>query len=807
MSGLFLGERVDPAIHKRTGDRIELDPASFTTHGVIVGQTGSGKTGLGIVLIEEALRAGIPTLLIDPKGDLTNLALTFPQLRAEDFAPWVEGEDAAAVAQTWTTGLADWGLGPTDIASAVAGHGITIYTPGSTAGVGLNLIGSLRAPTNASDDPESRLDEVGSIVGGLLGLLGIESDPLSSREHILLTNLVDLAWSKGQDLDLATLVAQIQQPPVRKLGVLELDAFYPAKDRMELAMKFNGLLASPAFANWNEGDPIDIDAILHLPDGRPRAAIISLAHLSDEERQFAVAVLLGRLISWMRRQPGTSKLRALIYFDEVFGFVPPTAMPPAKKPILTLLKQARAFGVGLVLATQNPVDVDYKALSNATTWMIGRLQTERDRDRLLDGMRSAAGGVDIDTVASTISGLAKREFVLHRSGSPKPDVITSRWTMSYLRGPLTREQIKQLKTTGLLAPGSSGESTSGPTTTADPNATAPTANAPTTEKEVNSASAPTAALAHDEVPIAPQIAKGTTAYFMDPAAPWADAVGAVSNGHRYQAAIAARINCIFDDTKAEIHEVDEWEAVFTPVPQMFDPTSAIVVDYDARDLSLQAPTGATFLLPEAPINDPVWFRAITKLLTEHLLANHSLPLFRNEALKCFSRAHETRDDFLARCDTLSQAKADEEANSLRTKLVAQTDKLNAAVDEAERKVAEVKVGAKQSRTTELIAGAGDLLGALLGGRRNARSIARSIGSAAARHGRAEVSSEKLSTAESRVAAKLEELNALETQLHDELFTIDAKWDEIGRQVTEMPLALERSDISVVELAVVWIPIA
>ena len=334
MTGMFLGETVDPANHTRSGKRIELDPASFTTHGVIVGQTGSGKTGLGMVLIEEALRAGIPTLLIDPKGDLANLALTFPELRAEDFKPWVEGEDSATVAETWKNGLAGWGLTPADVAARRQAAGVTIYTPGSTAGVGLNLIGSLRAPAGSvgEENAEDRLDEVGAIVGGLLGLMGIDSDPLSGREHILLTNLIDRSWALGTDLDLAVLVAQVQQPPMRKLGVLDIDAFYPAKDRGELAMKLNGLLASPAFATWNVGDSVDIQSLLHLPDGRPRAAVISLAHLGDEERQFAVAVILGRLLSWMRKQPGTSQLRALIYFDEVFGFVPPTAMPPAKKP-------------------------------------------------------------------------------------------------------------------------------------------------------------------------------------------------------------------------------------------------------------------------------------------------------------------------------------------------------------------------------------------------------------------------------------------------------------------------------------------
>ena len=418
MAALFLGESVDPAAHTRTGTKIELDPASLTTHGVIVGQTGSGKTGLGLVMIEEALLAGIPTILVDPKGDLSNLCLTFPSLDAASFASWVEGTDPGAVAKQWTDGLASWGLDGSRIAALRAAADVTVYTPGSSDGVPLNLVGSLAPPPGAVDDEETRIDEVGSVVSGLLALCGIDSDPLSGRDHILLTNLLDRAWASGQTIDLATLVGQVQTPPFRKLGVLELETFFPAKDRTELMLKLNGLLASPSFGAWAKGDPLDIDSMLHSPDGRPKASIISIAHLSDEERQFALTTVLSRLVSWMRKQSGTANLRVLLYIDEVFGFVPPTAAPPTKKPILTLLKQARAYGVGVVLATQNPVDVDYKALSNAATWIVGRLQTERDRDRLLDGMRSAAGGVDIDQLAATISGLAKREFVLHHPWPP-----------------------------------------------------------------------------------------------------------------------------------------------------------------------------------------------------------------------------------------------------------------------------------------------------------------------------------------------------------------------------------------------------
>jgi hypothetical protein len=789
MPGLFLGESVDPATHQRNGTRIELDPASFTTHGVIVGQTGSGKTGLGIVVIEEALLSGVPVILVDPKGDLANLALTFPGLSGPEFEPWIEGggaEAASAVAKQWSDGLASWGLDGTRLAALKAAAEIAVYTPGSSDGIPLNLVGSLAPPPGALDDEESRIDEVGSVVSGLLALCGIDSDPLSGREHILLTNLLDRAWAAGQTIDVATLVGQVLTPPFRKLGVLEIEAFFPAKDRQELVMKLNGLLASPSFAAWAKGAPLDIDALLHTPEGRPKASIISIAHLSDEERQFALTTVLGRLVSWMRKQSGTSNLRVLLYIDEVFGFVPPTAAPPTKKPILTLLKQARAFGVGVVLATQNPVDVDYKALSNAATWMIGRLQTERDRDRLLDGMRSAAGGVDIDALAATISGLAKREFVLHRSGQPKPTVFTTRWTMAYLRGPLTGEQLKIL-----TKDASERQLTASPTTSAI-----------TTE---SASVAPP--LSDNDVPLAPSVAKGTSTYFLSPDAPWASAVNATPGGTSLEAALVARCVLTFDDAKLGLHETEEWEAIFHPVAQLFDPTSAISVDYDDRDLLATPPAGGHFALSGAPLDNPAWFRAVTKLLTDHLVATHTLPLRRNEALKLWARVGESAEDFAARCDMAAQAKADDEAGKLRTTLTARVEKLNASIDLAQRKVEETKSAAKSSRAHELIAGAGDLLGAFLGGRRNVRSITRSVGSAVARAGQSSSKAERLETAEATVASKLDELHVLETDLHDQLFAIDAKWDEIGRQVTEVPIALERTDVSVRQLSVLWLPTA
>ena len=364
---------------------------------------------------------------------------------------------AAQTASQWQKGLEGQGMGADRIKELRAAADVTIYTPGSTAGVPLNVVGSLQAPKLSWDtEAETLRDEIEGLVTSLLALAGIDAAPLSSREHVLLSNLIENAWRAGRDLDLGSLIGEIQSPPLRKLGVFEIDAFFPPKDRTELALKLNAIVAAPSFEAWGEGAALDAQSLLFTPEGKARAAIVYLAHLSDEERQFVVTLVLSKLVTWMRGQPGTSDLRVLSYMDEVFGFVPPTAAPPAKKPILTILKQGRAFGVGIVLATQNPVDLDYKAMSNAGTWLVGRLQTERDKARVLEGLRSAAGGTDVAALDAAIGGLEKRQFLLVSAKSSQPQIFATRWAMSYLRGPLTKDQVASLMKDVPRAPGRGG---------------------------------------------------------------------------------------------------------------------------------------------------------------------------------------------------------------------------------------------------------------------------------------------------------------------------------------------------------------
>jgi hypothetical protein len=452
--GLYLGKETDPKTGKE-GPRLELDPSDLLTHGFIVGMTGSGKTGLAIALIEETLRQGVGVLAIDPKGDLGNLLLLFEKLDPPSFEPWIDPESArregqsvaaaaAAAAAEWKKGLAAWGLGPEDIASLERSRDAVIYTPGSSAGVGLNVLQSLAAPPVAFDSAEDDLrDEISGIVTGLLGLVGIEADPLQSPEAVFLANLVEASWRAGRDLGLESLVTAIDDPPFAKIGALPLETVFPRKERQRLMLAVNNLLGAPSFESWREGEPLDVERLLRAPDGRPRLSVVYTAHLSDRERLFVTTLLLDKVKTWMRRQGGTSELRALVYMDEIYGYFPPhPANPPTKRPLLALLKQARAQGVGLVLATQNPVDLDYKGLANIGTWMVGTLQTDQDRARLKAGL--ATNAAEESALDLAFRATRKRVFLLHDIHRPKQELFQSRWAMSYLRGPLTREEISRL---------------------------------------------------------------------------------------------------------------------------------------------------------------------------------------------------------------------------------------------------------------------------------------------------------------------------------------------------------------------------
>lgn len=791
---LTLGVALDQPAGEAGTTPIELSRYQLTTHGVIVGMTGSGKTGLGVVLLEEILRSGVGALILDPKGDMGNLALCFPDTEPADFEPWVDeaeatregltrDELAARTAERWRKGLAGSGIDAEAMHRYRDAVDFKLFTPGSTAGTPLDILGDLSAPATASweEDAEALREEIEGLVSGLLVLADIQADPLTSREHILLSNLVEHAWRSGQDLDLATLLAQIQSPPMRRLGVFEMEAFYPAKERMALAMRLNGLVASPSFASWLEGEPLDIGTLLRAPDGRPRASIVYLAHLSDTERQFVVTLLLSRTVTWMRRQAGTSDLRAVVYVDEVFGLAPPTAQPPSKKPMLTIFKQARAHGVGMIVATQNPVDLDYKLMSNAGTWMVGRLQTERDKLRIIEALRSASGDVDVSEWDARIGALGKRQFLLQSTGSSHPRLFTTRWAMSFLRGPITRAEIQRLA-------GDTHAAAGGAAPTATP-AAARTAAPPTSEP----------ALAEDESPVPPTTASRVRVGWLDPAAPWSRQVDVAPGPRRLQAGVAMRVRLLFDENKADLRQEEEWEAVLFPLDATPRAEEAHVVDYDDRDFRDEAPEGATYVVPEAPIQGSEFFRDLKKDLEEYLYRSRTVTLLHNEALKLYSRVGESEEAFRARCMQAAEDEADGEAAKLRDRYERRLDTARRRKDDAERRVRELEVDVGQRKQQEVVAGAGALLSMFLGGRRRVSGLS----AAASRRSRTRRTQERLQTAAEKLEDYDEAIHELEDELADEIEEVWDKWKGLADTVEPLDVPLEKSDIHVDDILLFW----
>ena len=674
----YLGRRAGPDAPQEP-EPVLYDAKDLTTHGVIVGMTGSGKTGLGIGLIEEAAIDGIPTIAIDPQGDLGKLLLTFPDLAPADFAPWVEeGASAEEAASAWRKGLAVWGEGPARIKKFRDAVDLAIYTPGSGAGRSISILGSLAKPkAEILDDEDARREKISGTASGLLALLAIEADPLRSREHILIATLVEAAWTAGRDLDLPGLIRDIQKPPFARVGVVDVDSFYPAKDRAQLAMSLNVLLASPGFSAWLTGEPLDVQRLLYTPEGKPRVSILSIAHLSDTERMFFVTLLLNELVAWMRGQTGTTSLRALFYMDEIFGFFPPVANPPAKTPMLTLLKQARAYGLGCVLATQNPVDLDYKGLANAGTWFLGRLQTERDKARVIEGLEgaSAAAGKSFDKQAmeATLAGLGKRVFLMNNVHEDAPVLFETRFTLSYLRGPLTKKQIQILM-------------------------------APQKEKSAEPVAAPSAVATAGARPAVPAGVKET--FF-----PWR---GAAQPGERlvYRPFLLGTAKVHFIDAKAQI---DAWSDAALLAPVSDGSVWDAADDLGGRpELESEPDAKGAFDTLPAAASQPKNFAAWQKDLAESLYRTKTLELRRCLALDLVAKAGESEGDFKVRLGQAAREARDAAVAGLRKKYAAKLDTLAEKEQRATDRVAREQVQASQQTLQTAISVGATVLGALFG---------------------------------------------------------------------------------------------
>ena len=777
----YLGRPFDLAQNKPEESLLLYDSKDLVTHAVCVGMTGSGKTGLCIGLLEEAAIDGIPAIIIDPKGDLSNLLLTFPNLTPQDFAPWVNEGDAqkkglttdayaAQQADLWKNGLAEWGQDGDRIKRLRDAAEFRIYTPGSNAGISVSILKSFTAPPETiRQDGELLGERINTTVTSLLGLVGIDADPIRSREHILISNILHQEWAAGRDLYIGMFIQKIQTPPMTKIGVMDLDSFFPSDDRFELAMALNHLLASPSFASWMEGDPLDVPTILHTPAGKPRLAVFSIAHLGDAERMFFVSLLLNQVLGWMRAQSGTTSLRAILYMDEIFGYFPPVANPPSKLPLLTLLKQGRAFGLGVVLVTQNPVDLDYKGLSNAGTWFIGRLQTERDKARVLEGLEGIAVGTgqkfDRQQMDQLLAGLRTRIFLMNNTHDERPEVFETRWTMSYLRGPLTRTQIKSLMDPVKVE-------------TPAPPAVAPVSTSPSPPRK-------------DKPVLPPEIPQ----YYI----PIRSSSDGKTLSYRPMLLGAAQIH--YTDSTIDLILLAE----ICEGPITLDWTTATPISVPLEDLQAEPEEKADFGEVPPMATKQKAYATWSKDLATWIYRNHRLELFESPSLDVASNPGETERDFRVRLQQIARERRDEAVEKLRRKYAPKFAQLEERKRRAEQAVAQQQDQAQGQKYQTAISFGATLLGSLLGrkaaglgtlGRATttARGVSRSMKEA-----------EDVTRAEENVAAVAQKLADLEAEFKAEAAGVERLLDPQTEELAKVSLKPKKVNIDVKLVALAWAP--
>ncbi len=802
----YLGRPYDLTAKSPQEGLLLYDSKDLVTHGVCVGMTGSGKTGLCIALLEEAAIDGIPAIVIDPKGDMANLLLTFPELRPEDFRPWINEYDArkknvstdeyaAAQAQLWKKGLASWGQDGERIKRLKDSAQFTVYTPGSTAGIPVSILKSFSAPSRAIiEDTELLTERVSGTASSLLGLIGLTADPIKSREHILISTILYGAWQQGVGLDLPTLIQQINSPPFNQIGVMSLESFFPAAERFKLAVQFNNLLAAPGFAAWMQGEPLDIDSILHTPSGKPKVSIFSIAHLSDTERMFFVALLLNQILSWVRVQSGTTSLRAILYMDEIAGYFPPVANPPSKAPLLTLLKQARAFGLGVMLTTQNPVDLDYKGLSNTGTWFIGRLQTERDKMRVLDGLEGAAStqGMKFDRrqMEQILSGLGQRVFLMNNVHNDAPTIFETRWVMSYLRGPLTRNQISQLMTSANMPePGIDAPATEAGHWAAGTQPTAPGFGPQAPHSQAPQSVPPV------DVPVLPPGVK----YGFLP-------VRAGRLAYKPMILGSARVNFRDTKSKADLTENYVLAAPISDEAANINWDASMELDTGLSEIESSPAPGVPFASLPASAGVARNYTVWAKEFADWLYRTKQVELMVSPTLKVYSHPGEPERDFRLRLDQHFRETRDEAIDALRRKYAAKMDSAMAKVQRAEDAVDREMMQAKQQQMQTAISMGATLLVSFLGSKKLSASTLGRATTAARSASRYSKEQSDVKRSQETVERYREQLLALEEELQEETAKLTEKLSPLNETFERHTIRPYKKDVLVDTVMLVWVPV-
>jgi len=806
----FIGRLYDQKKEEITGEDVLYDPDDLTTHAVVVGMTGSGKTGLCIDLLEEAALNKIPALMIDPKGDITNALLHFPELLPQDFQPWVNPDDARRSGKTieqaaedtanlWRNGLKKWGIGSDRIKALQDSATFTVFTPGSNSGIPISILASLRAPEISwEENIEIIQEKISGTVTALLGLIGItDVDPVRSREHILLSNIFEHSWRQSKDLDMSELILQIHNPPFEKLGVFEVDSYFPEKERFELSMLLNNILAAPAFQSWITGEPLDIQNLLYTSDGKPRHSVFYIAHLSDAERMFFVTLLYSTVETWMRSQKGITSLRAILYFDEIFGYLPPIGNPPSKMPMLRMLKQARAFGVGQVLVTQNPVDVDYKGLSNTGTWMIGKLQTERDKERLLDGLEGASPGLDRKSFDQQISALDKRVFLLHNVHEEQPELFHTRWAMNYLAGPLTRTQLPELnKMVGAFRTGRGDqhpkESSSGQSKPGVPK--------DSTEgvilKEKGSATRP-------------KVPSGVDEYFLPNNLTISQAVkehgkglpeDVVSSGIVYRPSLLAQASVRFLKRNMNLDYEIEPSALVLETDSMGGVRweEWVTSPLDASSFDRRSLVDAVFSSLEAPLSDSKKLREIKADFIDWIYYEHKASVSANETLKIFVGPQIPKGEFRQLCRDAADEKQDAEIDKLEVSFKKKIKSIKDRLRREERELKEDERELSQRKMEEFGTHAETVLSFFSGRRKK-------VSSSLTKRRMTSKAKDDVEESLETIDEYKEDIEELMTELEEKIDEIEQKWEDVLDDVTEVPITPYKKDIMIKFFGIAWYP--
>lgn len=783
--GLFyLGKEVNPETQELTNELVLYKNKHLTTHAALIGMTGSGKTGLGIGIIEEAALDNIPAILIDPKGDMGNLLLTFPELKTEDFEPWVDAgaaeskglsvkDFAQKTATMWDKGIKSWHQDKSRIKALKESVEYVIYTPGSSAGVQLSVLSSFDAPSeDIMDDPDSFTSIVNSTVSSLLALIKVKGDPLTSKEYLLISNIFIHLWKKGISITLEELIGYVTNPPFDKIGVLPLKSFYTQTQRLNLAMKLNTVLASPSFSAWTEGEPLNIKDLLYTKDGKAKVSILSISHLDDSQRMFFVTLFLNKYISWMRQQSGTSSLRALLYMDEIFGFFPAISNPPSKKPMLLLLKQARAFGVSIILSTQNPIDLDYKGLSNIGTWFIGRLQTKQDKERVMDGLlKNDEASLNKKEIENLLSNIQSRVFLLKSAHEDRVKLMQTRWVLSYLKGPLSKKEVRTLMADkkNELKP---------------------------SEKEVKKEIAEKKQAVNfnnSNTNVVQSVVAEDIKQYYNVNTPFGKEIV-------YTPYIIAKGTVKFVNATRgiDISNTFKERFILDEESESLDLTRGEDFDYETNLFDKKPMEQSRFISLPSYIEELKTLKTLEKAYSNYLYRTHKLELYKCKELKVESKPNESLKDFKVKLVNIIREEKNEAVEKLRAKFGTKSDRLQAKYEKLLLKLDKEEADVSAKRTDTAMSFGMAVLGSFFGGG-SKRKFNRGISSAT------KIAKEKADVrrVENGIIQVQNDMEELKNDLSLEINSIKEKYTLDNYKIETFYIKPRRSDVFDIEVALLW----